>query len=123
MTTFDQREQAYEAKLVHDEELKFKATVRRNKWLGFWAAEKLGKSPEATEDYAADLIAMELEESADDAVYKRLRADFDAGHVEISEHQIRREMEQLFAKAKDEIMTVAAEAKEKGYDKGLEHDH
>jgi hypothetical protein len=123
MTTFDQREQAFEAKLAHDEELKFKATVRRNKWLGFWAAEKLGMSQEATEDYAADLIAIELEESGEDAVFKRLRADFDAGHVTLSDHQIRREMEELFAKATEEIMTVATEAKEKGYDKGLEHDH
>ncbi len=114
MTTFDQREQAYEAKLAHEEELKFKATVRRNKWLGLWAAEKLGKTGEAAEDYAAGLIAAELEEEGDDAVFKKLRADFDAAHVAVSDHQIRREMDELFAKAKEEIMTVAAEAKEQG---------
>jgi hypothetical protein len=123
MTTFDQREQAYEAKLAHDEELKFKATVRRNKWLGFWAAEKLGKINEAAEDYAADLIAAELEEEGGDVIFKKIRADFDAAKIAISDHQIRREMDELFAKATQEIMTVAAEAKEKGYDKGHEHGH
>ena len=115
MTTFDQREQASEAKLAHEEELKFKATVRRNKWLGFWAAEKLGKTAEAAADYAADLIAAELDEGDSDVIFNKLRADFDAAHVEISDHQIRREMEELFAKATEEIMTVAAEAKEHGH--------
>lgn len=115
MTTFDQREQAYEAKLAHDEELKFKATVRRNKWLGFWAAEKLGMTGEAAEDYAADLIAAELEEDSADTIFKKIRTDFDAAGIAISDHQIRREMEELFAKATQEIMTVAAEAKEHGH--------
>src|SRR5579872_6140398 len=55
MTTFEEREQAYEAKLAHDEELKFKALARRNKWLGLWAAEKLGKHGAAAEEYAAAL--------------------------------------------------------------------
>ena len=117
MTTFDQREQAYEAKLAHDEELKFKATVRRNKWLGFWAAEKLGMTDEeAAADYAADLIAAELDEGDGDVIFNKLRADFDAAHVAVSDHQIRREMEELFAKAMEEIMTVAAQAKQHGYD-------
>ena len=53
MTTFDEREQAFEAKLAHDEELKFKATARRNKLLGLWAAQKMGKSGDAAEEYAA----------------------------------------------------------------------
>jgi hypothetical protein len=119
MTTFDQREQAYEAKLAHDEELKFKATVRRNKWLGFWAGEKLGMTGDAVEDYAADLIAAELEEDGGDIIFKKIRADFDAAGVQLSDHQIRREMEELFAKATEEIMTVAAEAKEQGF----KHDH
>ncbi len=115
MTTFDQREKAYEAKLAHDEELKFKATVRRNKWLGLWAAGKLGKTGEAAEDYAAEVIAVELDEGDGEVILKKLRADFDAAHVDVSDHQIRREMEELFAKATEEIMTVAAEAKEHGH--------
>lgn len=114
MTTFDQREQAYEAKLAHDEELKFKATVRRNKWLGLWAAQKLGKSGEAAADYAANLIAAELDAGDGDVIFKKLRADFDAARVDVSDHQIRREMEELFARATKEIMAGAAAAKEDG---------
>jgi hypothetical protein len=111
MTTFDQREQAFEAKVAHEEELKFKANVRRNKWLGLWAAEKLGKTGAAAEDYAAALIAADLEENRGDEIFNTIRADFDKAGVEQSDHQIRRKMEELLAAAVTEIKTVAAEAK------------
>jgi len=111
MTTFDQREQAFEAKVAHDEELKFKANVRRNKWLGLWAAEKLGKTGAAAEDYAASLIAADLEEGGGDEIFKTIRADFDKAGVEQSDHQIRHRMEELLAEAINEIKTVAADAK------------
>jgi hypothetical protein len=113
MTTFDKREQAFEAKLAHDEELKFKANVRRNKWLGLWAAEKLGKTGEDAENYAASLIAADLEEVGDEDVFRMVRADFDKAGVEQSDHQIRRKMDELLVAAVEEIKTVAAEAKEK----------
>jgi hypothetical protein len=105
MTTFDDRERAYENKLVHDEELKFKATVRRNRRLGLWAAAKLGKSGAAADDYAAEIVAAEID--GNDAVFRKLRADFNAGDVKLSDHQIRREMDELFASASQEVMTVA----------------
>lgn len=111
MTTFDKREQAFEAKLAHDEELKFKANVRRNKWLGLWAAEKLGKTGAEAEDYAASLIAVDLDESSGDEIFKTIRADFDKAGVAQSDHQIRRRMDELLAEAIEEIKTVAAEAK------------
>jgi hypothetical protein len=116
MTTFDKREEAFEAKLAHDEELKFKANVRRNKWLGLWAAEKLGKTGEQAEDYATSLIACDLEENGEEEVFRTIRTDFDAAGVAQSDHQIRRTMEELLAQAKDEIMRVAAEAKEHKHD-------
>jgi hypothetical protein len=109
MTTFDDREKAYENKLVHDEELKFKATVRRNRWLGLWAAAKLGKSAAAADDYAAEIIAAEID--GNDAVFRKLRADFDAAGIKLSDHQIRREMDELFARANQEVMTVVIGAK------------
>jgi hypothetical protein len=111
MTTFDQREQAFEAKLAHDEELKFKANVRRNKWLGLWAAEKLGKTGAAAEDYATSLIAADLEENNAEEIFKTIRADFDAAGVEQSDHQIHRKADELLQAAIEEIKTVAAEAK------------
>ena len=111
MTTFDKREQAFEAKLAHDEELKFKANVRRNKWLGLWAAEKLGKSGAEAEDYATSLIAVDLDEGGGDEIFKKVRADFDKAGVAQSDHQIRRKMEELLAEAVEEVKTVAADAK------------
>lgn len=106
MTTFDQREQAYEAQLAHDEALKFKATVRRNTWLGLWAAEKLGKAGADAEAYGAALVAAEIKESGDESVFRIIRADFDAAGVAQSDHQIRRHMDELFAKATKEIMSL-----------------
>jgi hypothetical protein len=111
MTTFDQREQAFEAKLAHDEELKFKATVRRNKWLGLWAAAKLGKSGADADAYALALVSAEVDGKTDDLIAARIRADFEKAGVAQSEHQIRRHMDELFAKATQEVMTAAPEAK------------
>jgi hypothetical protein len=113
MTTFDKRERAFEAKLAHDEELQFKANVRRNKWLGLWAAEKLGKTGADAENYAAELIAADLEEVGDEDVFRKIRADFDKAGVQQSDHPIRRKMEELLQAAVEEIKTVAAAAKEK----------
>ena len=103
MTTFDQREKAYEAKLAHDEELKFKAVVHRNKWLGLWAAEKLGKTGAEAEGYATDLVTALVKEQGDDAVFRAIRADFDKAGVAQSDHQIRRHMEELMARAMKEV--------------------
>jgi hypothetical protein len=111
MTTFDEREQAYEAKLAHDEELKFKANVRRNKWLGLWAAEKLGKVGKAAEDYASALVAAQLEGKSEEAVFRKIRDDFNAAGMAQSDHQIRREMEDLLAKASKEVIASITQTK------------
>ena len=79
MTTFDKRENAFEAKLAHDEELKFKATARRNKWFGLWAAEKIGKNGDEAEAYAATLAP--ISSARRRRVFTKLRADFDAARV------------------------------------------
>ncbi|HLH11729.1 MAG TPA: DUF1476 domain-containing protein [Methylovirgula sp.] len=104
MTTFDEREKAYEAMLAHDEELKFKANVRRSKWLGLWAAEKLGKEGKAAADYANSLVAAQLEGDGEQAVLRKVRADFDAAGVPVSDHLIEREMAELLAKATKEVI-------------------
>lgn len=103
MTTFDEREKAYEAQLAHDEDLRFRAYVRRNKNLGLWAAERLGKSDEAAEAYAAMLIQTHLDGDGDEGVFAKLRADFAAAGLPDSDHQIRREMAELLAQATREI--------------------
>jgi hypothetical protein len=105
MTTFDERENAFEAKLAHDEELKFRAIARRDKKLGLWAAAKLARTGAAAEEYAASLISADVAASGDEDVFKKLRSDFDQAKVEQSDHQIRRKMEEFFAEAVEEIKT------------------
>jgi hypothetical protein len=103
MTTFDKRKDAYESKFARDEELRFKATSRRNKLLGLWAAEQLGKSGEAADAYAREVIRADMEEAGDNDVFRKVRRDFDAAGVALSDHQIRRTMEDLMADAVAQI--------------------
>jgi hypothetical protein len=98
MTTFDKREDAFETQFAHDEELKFKATARRNKMLGLWAAEKLGLAGAEAESYALSVVMTELEHPGDD-VMRKIRKDFDAKGVAQSDHQIERTMSEFMAQA------------------------
>jgi hypothetical protein len=103
MTTFDKREEGFEKKFALDEEQKFKANARRNKLLGLWAAEKLGLSGADAEAYAKAVVMAEFEEAGDDDVFRKIRKDFDAKNVAQSDHQIRRTMDELMAKAAAQI--------------------
>jgi hypothetical protein len=103
MTTFDKRQDAFEAKFAHDEELRFKAEARRNKLLGLWAAEKLGKTGQAAQDYAKTVVAADFEEAGHEDVFRKIRTDFDAAGVEQSDHQIRRTMDELLVTAAEQI--------------------
>ncbi|HXW29422.1 MAG TPA: DUF1476 domain-containing protein, partial [Xanthobacteraceae bacterium] len=98
MTTFDEREEGFEKKFAHDEALRFKATARRNRLLGLWAAEKLGLTGADAEAYAKDLVLEEFAEGDHD-VFQKVRRDFDAKGVVQSDHQIRRTMDELMAQA------------------------
>jgi hypothetical protein len=111
MTTFDEREHAFEAKLAHDEELKFKARARRDKWVGLWAAGKLGKTGAAAEDYATRIVATEIQKDSAGEILKTLRADFDRAGVDVPDHEIHRKMDELLVAAVEEIMKVAAREK------------
>jgi hypothetical protein len=99
MTTFDKREDSFEKKFAHDEELRFRAEARRNKLLGLWAAEKLGKSGAEADAYAREVIAADVEEQGEEDVYRKLRRDFDAAGVDVSEHRIRRAMSEFMTQA------------------------
>jgi hypothetical protein len=103
MAGMDDRKDAFEKKFAHDEELAFKATARRNKLLGLWAAEKLGKSGDAAEAYAKSVVLADFEEAGDDDVIRKVVADLAAGGVEQSEHQVRRTLDELMARAIEEI--------------------
>ncbi|MGA9600278.1 MAG: DUF1476 domain-containing protein [Methylocystis sp.] len=103
MSTFDKREETFEKTFVHEEELQFRAEARRNKLLGLWAAEKLGKTPEQARIYANELVAAETAANASQIVLERVLKDFQAAGVDQSEHQVRRMMDELLATATTEI--------------------
>ncbi len=103
MTTFDQRKDAYESKFARDEELRFKATARRNRLLGGWAAKQLGRSGAEAEAYAREVVRADMQEAGDGDVIRKIRADFDAAGVRQSDDQIRQAMIEMMAEAVRQI--------------------
>lgn len=101
MTTFDDRENAFEAKFAHDAEMQFKAEARRNKLLGLWAAGLLGKSGDEAQDYAREVIKADFQEKGEDDVFRKVKADL-AGKAD--DATIRAKMAQLMAEAKAQLM-------------------
>lgn len=104
-TTFDKREEGFEKQFAHDEELKFKATSRRNKLLGLWAAEKLGRQGADAETYAKEVVMADFEEAGEDDVFRKVRKDFDAASVAATDQEIRTVMIELMGKAIEQIKT------------------
>ncbi len=103
MSSFDDREKGFENKFVHDQELEFKAVVRRNKLLGLWASKQLGLDGDAADSYAKEVVKSDFEEAGDEDVFRKVRADFDAKAVDLSDHQIRRRMDELMAEARRQV--------------------
>ncbi len=100
---FGERGRSFEKKFALSQEAEFKAQARRNRALGLWAAQKMGRSPQEAEAYAGEVIAADLEEAGDEDVFRKLRRDFDQAEIECSDHEIRREMEELLVKARAEL--------------------
>jgi hypothetical protein len=107
MTSFEDREKGFERKFAHDEELKFKATARRNRLLGLWAAEQMGVTGDAAQAYAREVIKADLLEPGEEDLFRKIRADFDAKGVGQSDHQIRRQMAELMGVALGQIESEA----------------
>jgi hypothetical protein len=101
MTTFDKREEGFEKKFAHDEELKFKATARRNRLLGLWAAAELGKTGADADTYSKEVVAADFEEAGDDDVVRKVVKDL-AGKG-VTEQQVRGKMQELLAEAVKQI--------------------
>ena len=101
MSTFEDRENAFENKFAHDAEMQFKAEARRNKLLGLWAAELLGKSGDDAADYAKEVVASDFEEAGDEDVYRKVSGDL--GDL-ASEETIRTQMKSLMAEAKAQLV-------------------
>jgi hypothetical protein len=109
MTTFEERQKGFELKFALDEELKFKATARRNRLLGLWAAGEMGIAGDAAQAYAREVVKADLAEPGEEDVFRKIRADFDAKGVNQSDHQIRRMMAEMMGQA---VAQIESEAKE-----------
>lgn len=104
MNSFDDREKAFESKFAHDDQVQFKVAARRNKLLGLWAADLMGITGDAAKTYAGDVVKSDLQESGDEDVYRKVKGDLDAKGVDISEHRVRKAMEDYLVEAKKQIM-------------------
>jgi hypothetical protein len=102
MTTFDDRENAFEAKFAHDSEMQFRAEARRNKLLGLWAAGLMGKTDEAAAEYAVEVVSADFEEAGDEDVVRKVVADL-AGKA--SADEIRAKLRELLPVAKAQLMS------------------
>jgi len=101
MTTFDERETAFESKFAHDQEMQFKAVARRNKLLGLWAADLMGKTGGDAAAYAIEVVKSDFEEAGHDDVVRKVSGDL--GSL-ASEEEIRAKMDELLPEAKAQIM-------------------
>src|SRR5690349_19734043 len=106
MTSFDEREKAFEKKFALDEELKFRAAARRNRLLAQWAAEKLGLSGAEVEEYIKAVRKADLVEKGDEDVFRKVKQDLDDKGVRISEMELRKTMADLLAAA---VRSIEAE--------------
>ena len=104
MTTFDDRERAFEAKFAHDQEMQFKIVARRNRLLGLWAAKQMGLSDVEAETYASEVIRAEFEDAGDEEVVKKLLGDLTSAGVECDETRIREALEHKNVEARRQMM-------------------
>ena len=105
MTTFNNREKAFEDKYKHDQDLQFRVEVRRNKLLGLWVAEMLGLSGADAEAYAKEVVSADFEEPGDADVVRKILADAEPKNLDLNEHSLRKKMVELVAVAKEQIMS------------------
>jgi len=104
MSTFDDREQAFEKKFAHDRQMQFKAEARRNKLLGLWAAELMGKSGDDANAYATEVVKSDFEEAGDEDVFRKVSGDLGG---KASDDDIRAKMSELMVLAKAQVMDEA----------------
>ena len=103
MSSFDERESSFENKFKHDKELEFKATARRNKLLGLWAANLLGIHGAEAETYAKTVVKADMEKPGDQDVVDKLLGDFKQRGIDMSEHRLRKQMTELMSAAVAQI--------------------
>lgn len=104
MTTFDERERAFEAKFARDQELQFRVQARRDRLVGLWAAGQLGLPPEDAETYVGALMHADLATAGDEDLIGKLRDDFAARNLDIGEAQIRAMLDEKMAEARRQLI-------------------
>ena len=107
MTTFDNREKAFENKFAHDADLLFKITARRNKLVGQWAAEKMGLTPEETTAYATSVVQADFEEAGDEDVIRKLLGDLTSAGIDMDDAMIRAALEDKMVEARRQFIEPA----------------
>ena len=107
MTTFDDRENAFENKFAHDQEMSFRVTARRNKLVGQWAAAKMGLTAEETDAYAKAVVQADFEEAGDEDVIRKLLGDLVSAGVEVDEAGVRTALDEKMVEARRQLMGEA----------------
>ena len=106
MTTFDDRERAYENMYARDQEMQFKIHARRDKLLGMWAAEKMGLTQAEAESYAKDVVRADFEEAGDEDVVRKLMGDLTGAGIDIDEAQIRAAIDEKTIEARRQLIDL-----------------
>ena len=102
MNTFDERKKSFEKKFAHDEELQFKVSARRNKYIGQWASQILGYNSDQEKEYIQSVIKADFAEAGDEDVFRKVKADLKDHNI--SDEDIRKKMNELYEKAKSELI-------------------
>jgi hypothetical protein len=104
MTTFDERERAFESKFAREQEMAFRVTARRNRLLGEWAANLMGLTPEESDAYAKAIVQAEFEEAGDEDVVRKLYGDLVSANVDIDDAAIRTAMDEKMVEARRQLL-------------------
>lgn len=103
MNGFEEREKGQQAKIKHDDEVRFKTLQRRNKLLGLWAAEKMGITGRDAENYAREVIEADFQKPGTDDLIEKVLSDFRARNIEMSAERLRRQLDRFFAEASEQV--------------------
>ena len=103
MNKFDEREKSFEKKFVRDQELQFKVSAKRNKYLAEWVSAKLGKDDQQKQNYVQEIIKADMEEAGDEDVFRKVKKDFETNSIIIEDSEIRNQMEKALSRAKEDF--------------------
>ena len=103
MNKFDEREKSFEKKFAKDQELQFKISARRNKYLAEWAGSKLGKNDDQKKDYTLEIIKADMKKAGDEDVFKKVKEDFNNSAISIDDSEIKNQMSLALERAKKDF--------------------